>query len=154
MEITDLFSPELTCYCTVGVPSKKKALEKISKLISAHTEEIQYQPILDALQHREKMGATVLDYQIALPHARVKEILAPCCAVLNLEKAIAFSSTENKPVTLIFGLVVPQEYVEEHLQLLAQLAEKLRQESVRNALQACRDNATLYQTLVKVFSSE
>ncbi len=148
MKLSEIFSPELTFYCKNGINSKKKALEKISKLISSQQDvDVKYQYILDSLQMREKIGSTALGYGVAIPHARVKGILKPTCAVLSLKTPINFSTSEEKMVDLIFGLIVPEDYVEEHLQLLAGITEKLRESEFRDSLRSCDESQLLYQRL-------
>ncbi|MGI9332457.1 MAG: PTS sugar transporter subunit IIA, partial [Gammaproteobacteria bacterium] len=45
-----------------------------------------------------------------------------------------FDSPDGQPVDLVFGLAVPEECTEEHLEILAQLAQTFSQCGVRESL--------------------
>lgn len=152
MKFTEIFAPEMTRFCQTGITNKKKAFEKISKLIDAYDGEVKYQRILDALLQREKIGTTALGHQVAIPHARVDDLPQPFCTVLVLAEPINFSHTEETLVDIIFGLVVPADYVEEHLQLLAKLTEQLHKPTVRDALRHCQNNEALYEQLINTYA--
>lgn len=151
MKLSDIFSPELSLYCSSGINSKKRVLEKISKLISTQDLEVKYQYILDSLQQRERLGDTGIGHGVAIPHARVEGISAAHCAVLSLKQEVNFSAKEGKPVDLIFGLIVPESYDETHLQLLSSLTQQLRHEAYRHSLRQATSDEALYQALITAY---
>jgi PTS system nitrogen regulatory IIA component len=55
-------------------------------------------------------------------------------AFLRLREPIQFDSPDNKPVDLVFAMVVPEHFHDEHLVLLAQLAEMFDDVSQRQEL--------------------
>lgn len=114
--------------------TKKRALELVSESCASATEKADF---FHALVEREKLGSTGLGHGVALPHARLAGLHAPMACFLKLDKPIEFESADRQPVDLILGLFVPEEARESHLQLLAQIAQLLSQESIRNALRQC-----------------
>jgi PTS system nitrogen regulatory IIA component len=102
--------------------SKKRALEAMAELLAAGTNTPSAEAIYEKLLDRERLGSTGMNHGIALPHARIKGINRPTGAFLSLAKGIDFDSLDNKPVDLIFGLLVPEQATDAHLALLAELA--------------------------------
>ncbi|VAW83311.1 PTS IIA-like nitrogen-regulatory protein PtsN, partial [hydrothermal vent metagenome] len=47
----------------------------------------------------------------------------PVAALLTLEQGIDYDAIDNQPVDTLFALLVPEESTDEHLKILAQLAE-------------------------------
>ncbi|WP_456408118.1 PTS sugar transporter subunit IIA [Thiolapillus sp.] len=102
--------------------SKKRALEAIAALLAAGTNTPSTEAIYEKLLERERLGSTGMNHGIALPHARIKGINKPTGAFLQLAEGIDFDALDSKPVDLIFGLLVPEQATEAHLELLASLA--------------------------------
>lgn len=117
--------------------SKKKVLECLSEALSASLTTHTTEQIFDQLIARERLGSTGLGVGVALPHCRLAGIEAPMGALATLTDAIDYDSPDNEPVDLVFALIVPDSADEEHLQLLAQLAELFMQkemcDQIRNA---------------------
>ena len=110
--------------------SKKKVLECLSGVLSASLTTHSTEQIFDQLIARERLGSTGLGLGVALPHCRMSGIEKPMGALATLKEAIDFDSPDGQPVDLIFGLIVPDDADEEHLQLLAQLAELFMQQDI------------------------
>lgn len=102
--------------------SKKRVLENLSELLSKNTD-METSSIFQTITERERIGSTGIGEGIAIPHSRIKGLQKPVGAFAILEKQIDFDSIDQKPVNLVFALIVPEEASEEHLQLLAQLAK-------------------------------
>lgn len=148
MNINAIFSPEMTLHCGSEITNKKKALEKISNLLSSNIDNLKSHHVLDALQQREKIGSTAFGHGIAIPHARMEALSSAHCAVLQLKKPIDFSSEDSKLVDIIFGLIVPKNYDENHLQILSHLSESLLNEHFRQQLRQTKNSKELYETII------
>ena len=57
---------------------------------------------------------------------------------------IDFDSIDNQPVDLLFALLVPEDSSEEHLQLLAQLAEMFANKDFCDKLRLSTDPEKIY----------
>lgn len=108
-----------------SVPSKKRTLEKAAKLLTQGDELPTQEQIFEKLVERERLGSTGLAGGVGLPHARVPGIDKCRGAFIRLAEPIDFDALDGQPVDLVFALLVPEESTQEHLQLLAALAQSL-----------------------------
>lgn len=146
MQIKDFISEEGMVF-TPTVTSKKAALEVLSDTLAHQDSNISKNKVLDALLAREKLGSTSLGDGIAIPHCRMQELENIYVAILKLEEGVEYEASDDKPVYFLFCLVVPEDANEEHLELLASLAELLDNESLRNSIQKSSNAKELYQLL-------
>ncbi len=53
---------------------------------------------------------------------------------MRLSAPVDFDAIDREPVDLVFGLLVPEECTDEHIQLLAELAELFGDSALRDRL--------------------
>lgn len=104
--------------------------------------------IADSLHVRERMGSTAIGHGIAIPHGRSAAYDEARGAFLRLAYPVDFEASDGEPVDLVFALVVPEHFTQQHLQLLAELAERFADADYRAALRAAPDVAALHALLV------
>lgn len=131
----------------VDAGSKKRALETIASLLGEDNA-TNTTAIFDCLLERERLGSTGMGRGIALPHARTPAISEARGAFIRLEGSIDFDAVDGEPVDLIFGLLVPQEATDEHLQLLAKLAALFGDLDACTTLRCAPDKETILQILL------
>ena len=148
MHITELLDPDRIA-CRQSCASKKRALEKLSQLLGAATPALTEGEIFDALVGRERLGSTGLGKGVALPHGRMPGLAQPLGAVLVLEEGVDFDAVDQQPVDILFALLVPEESTDEHLQILARLAELFSDPEFCRQLRACPDAETGYRLFVQ-----
>jgi PTS system nitrogen regulatory IIA component len=122
MLISDLLSPE-RIRCDVHSSSKKRLLELISQELSRNSDELSQREIFESLCARERLGSTGLGNGVAIPHGRVKGTQNVEASFIRLKKPLPFDAVDGQPVDLLFALAVPEDCSEDHLKLLAQVAE-------------------------------
>lgn len=122
MHIADLLTAE-RIVCGDPSASKKRVLEQLSALIAGGQQALNPTEVFDSLLARERLGSTGLGHGVAIPHGRVKNGTETVGAFIKLQTPIDFDAVDGEPVDLLFGLLVPEQSTQEHLQLLAQLAE-------------------------------
>jgi len=150
MNINHLIAPDRT-KCLSGISSKKRALESLSKLLGQGAIETDPNDIFHQLIERERLGSTGLGHGVALPHGRLnfhsagQEIGIGC--FVKLDQSIDFDSPDQQPVDLLFGLLVPEECTDEHLQILATLASMFSDTDFCQKLQDCKTDEELYTQL-------
>ena len=132
---------------TNSVSSKKRALEILSESLAQQHSSLNKSKILDALLAREKLGSTGLGKGVAIPHCRIKDLDKIYIAMLRLDEGVDFEASDDEPVTFLFCMVVPEDSDDDHLQLLANLAELLDNENIRQSIKKCEDASCLYQLL-------
>ena len=101
--------------------------------------------VFDSLIGRERLGSTGLGHGVALPHGRVNQAEHAIGAFLKLDKGVDFDALDRQPVDLIFGLLVPDHYTDEHLKILAHLAEMFSDLTFCQRLRQADHDAALYQ---------
>ena len=127
MKIVDIL-PKDAVVCDVDVSSKKQLLELLSRLAADKTG-LDERMVLDALVERERLGTTGIGRGVALPHTRLGALKHIFCAFIRTTP-VDFESVDNKPVDLVFLLLVPEEAGADHLKALARLSRLLRDETV------------------------
>jgi PTS system nitrogen regulatory IIA component len=91
---------------------------------------------------REELASTGIGDGIAIPHVRnpvVLHVSQPLITLCFLEKPVAYSALDGKPVSALFGLISPT--VRAHLHLLSRLSFALRDPGFKSAIlrQALRE---------------
>lgn len=135
MEIIDILALERVD-CGVQVSSKKRALEALSRQIALGDPSLSPRAVFDCLLARERLGSTGLGAGVAIPHGRVPNLRHAVGAFIKLKEPINFDALDSEPVDLMFGLLVPEDSTEEHLQLLSLLAESLSDEQLKAKLRS------------------
>lgn len=92
------------------------------------------------LLSRQAAGPVALDNDIALPHARTSGVRRIALAAGRHPTGVAFDKA-HKNVRLIFLILTPKERPAEYLQLVAALARRFRDPTVRNKLLNTTDAA-------------
>jgi nitrogen PTS system EIIA component len=123
---TDAFSKELCLFHPAGIDNKKNCFELICSAVSQKNPGLKKKVLFDALYERESIGNTLIVPEIAIPHTRVENLITPIGVMTKLEKPIPFSADNELTATLLFSLFVAENAQQEHLNILSQLAIKLR----------------------------
>jgi PTS system nitrogen regulatory IIA component len=147
MLISDILKPERVL-CNVDTGSKKAALELLAQLIADAESGLTQTEVFGSLLAREKLGSTGLGKGIALPHGRLKQGIKTLGAFIRLQTAVDYDSTDKVPVDLLFALVVPEESTQEHLDILAKLAELFSDEGNLEKIRSGASNTDIYDILV------
>lgn len=146
MLISDLLSPESIC-CDVHSSSKKRLLEIISQQLARNSEDLSAREIFESLCARERLGSTGLGKGVAIPHGRVKGNRSIQASFIRLKKPLQFDSADGEPVDLLFAMTVPENCNEDHLKLLAQVAELFSDPELLKALREAKSSSSLLQLL-------
>jgi len=143
-KLDEILTPGRTA-CRVQGVSKKRLFETIAGIVSADYPGLPSHVVLDQLNARERLGSTGMGDGIAIPHCRVANCAAPIGSLLTLEEGIDFDAPDNRPVDLLFVLLVPEEAHQEHLDILAEIARLFSQHDFCKRLRGATDNAVLYE---------
>lgn len=141
--LSQILTPQRTV-CRVAAGSKEQLFETIARIICDDQQSLPYDEVLDRLIAREKLGSTGMGQGIAIPHCRMNQCSRPLGCLLTLEEAIPFNAPDGVPVDLLFVLLVPVQAHQEHLDILANIAQLISQADVCERLRASRDDRTLY----------
>ncbi|MBK1726539.1 PTS sugar transporter subunit IIA [Halorhodospira neutriphila] len=146
MDIERLITPE-RIRCVSDVETKEQVLDRIGALIGGADGGLTQAEISRRLAARERLGSTGLGHGVALPHARLEGTERAIGALLRLDRGIDFDAFDREPVDLLFALVVPEHFTDEHLQILAALAEMFSDAALCERLRAAGDDAELLSAL-------
>jgi len=146
MLISDLLSAE-RIRCDVQSSSKKRLLELISEELARNSDEFSKREIFESLCARERLGSTGLGKGVAIPHGRVKGSSHVQASFIRLRKPLPFDAADGEPVDLLFCLAVPEDCGEDHLKLLAQVAELFSDPELLRELREADSPGRLLQLL-------
>lgn len=146
MDITDLITRE-RIVCDSEVASKKRVIEILSELLATGQSDLAARPIFDSLIGRERLGSTGLGHGVALPHGRFNQSQLAIGAFVKLRKGVDFDAIDRQPVDLVFGLLVPDHYTDEHLKILAYLAEMFSDRVFCQQLREADSDRLLFERL-------
>jgi len=133
--------------CNPEIISKKRALEFLAELLASETETGDSVDIFKHLTEREKLGSTSLGHGVAIPHARVSNSTQAIGAFIKLDKGIDFDSPDNQSTDLVFALMVPEHFTNEHLEILSDLASRFSDENLCRNLRTAVNSKDLYDRL-------
>jgi PTS system nitrogen regulatory IIA component len=134
--------------CNTQAASKKRVLETLSELlVEGIGNPVTPHAVFDCLVSRERLGSTALGFGVALPHGRMAKIAEPVGAFLTVGQGVDFDSPDGGRVDLVFGLLVPEDSTEEHLQILGELATLFDQADLRDKLRASASVTTAFELL-------
>jgi nitrogen PTS system EIIA component len=147
VKIADLITPDRVVV-PIRVSDKTQLVRELSRR-AGRLLEIDPQAILDALHAREMLGSTGVGQGVALPHARVGGLQQIFGLFGRLERPIDFDAIDERPVDLVFLLLVPDRAGNEHLAALAAVARQLRDSNVAAQLRAATTATELYNWLTR-----
>jgi PTS system nitrogen regulatory IIA component len=105
------------------ISSAKKLLEEMARLLTtALDDDAREKDVYHQLLEREKLGNTGIGNGVAVPHSRCDQATTAIVAIISLKHPVDFDSIDKQEVDLAFGLLVPKEASQEHLNLLADIA--------------------------------
>ena len=135
------------------IKSKKRALELLAEHLATDasqstTNSIDALKIFQLLTDREKLGSTSMGHGVALPHTRTSLTESAIGAFIKLDKGIDFDSPDQQPTDLIFALMVPEHYTDEHLKILAHLASLFSDRDFCKTLRESNNHQEIYNNLI------
>jgi PTS system nitrogen regulatory IIA component len=89
-----------------------------------------------------------MGHGVALPHTRTNLTEHAIGALLKLDKGIDFDSPDDQATDLIFALMVPEHYTDEHLKILAYLATLFSDENFCSTIRNSTNDQDLYNHLI------
>jgi nitrogen PTS system EIIA component len=133
----------------IEATSKKRVFE-LAGLLFEEINNLSRALVTESLLSRERLGSTGLGHGVAVPHGRIKGLKTPMAAVIQLKDPVPFSAPDDEPVSLFYCLLVPEAATQEHLDILSQIMEIMRNENVRNKLLKLTDVHEIHQLLTKI----
>lgn len=139
--------------CEVSAGSKKHALDLLSEVLAEAADGPSAGVVLEGLANRERLGSTGLGSSVAMPHARMAGIDSSAAAFLKLSEPVDFGSPDGRPVDLLFGLVVPEDWSADDLKDIGRLVKRLRDPALQEKLRNSNDPTRLCTLLADSLAS-
>ena len=145
MNVGDILSPE-GVILDLRVPDKRRLIEELARR-SSELAGVRQDALFEMLIARENLGSTGMGGGIAIPHARLASSTRPVGMLARLRPHLDFEAIDGQRVDLVFLLLLPDRSQGEHLNALACVARKLRDEGVRAALRKAHGVEHAYAVL-------
>lgn len=136
----------------VSVGTKKQLLG----LIADHAQKLyglDYAICYQALKDREAESSTGLGHGVAVPHAILAQQKKIQALFFILSEPLNFDAVDERPVDLVFALMVPQHMEKEHLQTLAKISRLLRDKNLRQNLRKAQKQDVVFALLIDATQS-
>lgn len=105
--------------------------------------------LVDLLLDRERLGATVVGDETAIPHCKLPGLKNIVAAFARTERTLAFGAAEGDRARLFFFVLSPREQPAAHLQVLANIARLLRNPQARKVCLEARAADELLAALAR-----
>ena len=115
------------------VHSKKRLFEQAAESISAEFD-LDQESVYRSLLAREKLGSTAIGHGVAIPHSRMSGCSEPLGCLILLSEGVDFGAPDGAEVEIAFILLVPEAATQDHLDLLASLANAFSSADIRDRL--------------------
>ena len=143
--IADILPPACVVADMVA-DGKRDLLEQVGALFEMSTR-LPRAKVVDSLLAREKLGSTAMGNGIAIPHGRIKGLRAAAGVFVRLKTPIPFDAPDERPVNLVFALLVPEHANEQHLLILGELAQLLSDQAAHEQLLHLSDATDIHRLL-------
>ncbi len=124
------------------------AINEVARLLESHPALTNYQSFYNELLARERLDATCVGNDIALPHARTEHVQEIVLAVGRSENGIHFENG-NQTVRLVFVLGTPKSNPTDYLMVVSALCKILKDQSNREALLAATSPQQFIDVIVQ-----
>ncbi len=148
MDINLVVLPEAVAFARLDTKPKVLTALAQSFALAYGLDEI---ATLELLEQREVLGSTGFGRGVAIPHCRSAGVRRPTLAILKLEAPVDFGSADAMPVSLVFGLVSPENAGATHLHALAAISRLTRDETMMQLLMDAETPEGLFALLTNQF---
>jgi nitrogen PTS system EIIA component len=145
MGIVQYLTPDRVI-CPLRAADKTQLLQELARR-AGEALNIPQKTIFEALAKREKLGSTGLGQGFALPHASIEGLATMFGMFARLQRPINFDAIDEKPVDLVFLLLIPAAAPSDHVAALAAISRRLRDEGCTQRLRKAENAASLYDVL-------
>lgn len=145
MEISDILSEDMVLI-HVNTENKRDLLEKISVFV-ADKENLDKNPVFEAILERENLGTTGYGNGVAFPHARIDGLDKIIVVFARLDKGIDYDALDGHPVDLVAFLLSPEKSGEDHLRSLSIMSRVLKDEAICQKIREAKTSHEIYIAL-------
>jgi len=138
-------------FLDVQVESQKEAFKLIAKQFYEKGYATDEKKAYKGLIKREKEGSTGFNEGIAIPHAKIKEIIKPGVFIFQFANHLEWDSIDNSKVQIAIALAIPENDANrDHLKILSSIARKLIDDDFRAQLKIQVSREKLFELVSQV----
>jgi len=123
--------------------SKRAVIAEMAEVLTS----IDPDHVMEVVMAREHLGSTGIGHGVAIPHGRMPDLPDPMLALARHVNGVDFDAIDGQPVHIVVLLLVPNSDDRRHLELLAQLARNLQQQTFRERVMQARSGQAICQLL-------
>ena len=127
---------------------KESVLEELSNFLKDRGEIPNKENLLLSLLEREKLGSTGIGENVAIPHAKIREIDKIITVFARSQIGVEFESLDQKPVNFIYLILAPENSTGQHLKALARISRLFKNPSLRESVLRANETDQIYSILV------
>lgn len=143
---------EKTVKLNVHVHTKEEALKEVAKVASEAGRVKNINSFYRGLIEREKQSTTGFGGGVAIPHAKIDDVIKPSIIVIKLAEPVEWGAMDDNPVQLLIALGIPTKYKDTlHLKLLAKLSENLMEEEFIHSLLSAKTEVEICMKVNSIF---
>jgi fructose-specific phosphotransferase system IIA component len=127
--------------------TKDELLEELVNVCADHNDIEDRQDVLRAVREREAVLSTGIGHGVAIPHGKSAAVSELRMAAGRSVEPVDFDALDGEPVSLFFLLVGPESAAGPHIKALSRISRLVRQDEVRQRLNAARTAEEFLQAL-------
>ena len=129
---------------------KAGVLRELAAHMCAHADAVPTgaDEVAHALLDRERLGSTGVGEGVAIPHAKIPGLNELVACFGRAARGVPFDAIDERPVNLIFVLLVPENSAGAHLKALARISRLLKNASFRTTLLGLPDRRSIYDAFL------
>ena len=127
---------------------KESVLEELSNFLKDRGEIPNKENLLLSLLEREKLGSTGIGENVAIPHAKIRDIDKIITVFARSQIGVEFESLDQKPVNFIYLILAPEKSTGQHLKALARISRLFKNPSLRESVLRANETDQIYSILV------
>jgi len=139
--------------CKIGLQArnKREVLTELAQLAcrNSHLSEDRVEEIANALEKREAQGSTGFGDEIAIPHARLKNVDEFILAIGVHQSGVDFDTMDRRKAKLFFVILGPEEKVNEHLKILAAVSRALGRGNAKKEILRAESDIGLFEAFLR-----
>ncbi|PLX65812.1 MAG: PTS galactitol transporter subunit IIC [Denitrovibrio sp.] len=114
------------CIVSISSLDKEGVLKELTENLVKNGKINNSDAALSALIEREALGSTGVGEQVAIPHAKMKDLEDLSILIGISDKGVEFGSSDGDPVRLFFLLLAPEKQMNLHLKTLARISRLVK----------------------------
>ena len=128
--------------------SKERVLAEVANLLVDYEPGLDFATLIEAVQQREQMMSTGIGQGMAIPHVRLNGVRRAAMAVgVSRDGVSDYESLDNAAIHVVIMIIAPAGHHDTYIRLLAEVAEVLKQDPLRETVIAAKTPKDVYEVL-------